>query len=88
MILYHIITRVIPIINKAKFEIENFTWIIPYCVLIIGSVFIYLKHRSNKSKYDQFINNSPGITIDTSDIVFGKGHPKYQKNKNEIKKDK
>ena len=62
-----------------RFEIENFTWIIPYCVLTIGVILIYLKHSSNKAKYNEFIKNSPGNTMDTSGILFGNGHPKYQK---------
>lgn len=77
LILYHIITRVIPTINTGEFQIENFTWLIPYIVLIIGVILLYLKNKSNKLKYIEFIKNSPGITIDSSGITFGKGHPKY-----------
>ncbi len=47
---------------------------IPYC-LVLGS-FFYLKSLKQKlkTKYDEFIKNSPGKNVDTEGIEYGVGH--------------
>lgn len=74
---YHFFTRVLPGFDLS-FEQSQIDWIrfIPYLTLIIF-YFIFVNWIKNKREknYLEFIENSPGIEIDTTDISYGGGHP-------------
>ncbi|WP_144295934.1 hypothetical protein [Ancylobacter novellus] len=55
-----------------KLTIENY---FPIFVLIFGLYRWYACHNLYKEKYDEFLKNSPGTTIDTTGLVYGAGHP-------------
>jgi hypothetical protein len=74
VILQHFYTRILPGISES---ICNFDWprSIPYILIIIA--YLYLKNcgLENVKKYREFLKNSPGIQIDTSNVTYGEGHP-------------
>src|SRR3546814_7018326 len=47
---------------------------IPYLVVLGSLVFCYRFAIDRQSSYETFIKNSPGISVDTTGVVFGPGH--------------
>ena len=78
-LVYHFFLRIYPgfklYFSDMKTEID---WIriIPYLTLIIF-YFILVRWIKNKREqnYLEFIRNSPGISVDTTNINYGDGHP-------------
>jgi len=74
---YHFFTRILPGF-QLSFEQSEFDLIrlLPYSTLIIF-YFIFVKWIKEKREknYLEFIKNSPGIEIDTTNIDYGDGHP-------------
>lgn len=71
--LYHLFVRVLPGFNSSldKFEIARS---LPYIITIVSFIYLYkVKHEKDRN-YDEFIRNSPGIEVDTTDIDYGSGH--------------
>ncbi len=76
-ICYHFTTRILPGISLSKGEYYfDYIRILPYITLIIF-YFILVRWIKNKRKsnYIEFLKNSPGIDIDTTNIDYGDGHP-------------
>ncbi|WP_157761385.1 hypothetical protein [Chryseobacterium camelliae] len=75
-IVYHFSESIYPgfelELNKDNFCPQK---IIPYFALIIGIIFIIWIRYKRIKNYDEFLKNSPGITVDTTGITFGNGHP-------------
>jgi len=73
-ILYHFTLRVLPGIHEPIKNFE-FTRSLPY--LFAGSAVVLLwRLRANRiSGYVEFLQNSPGLDVNTSGIKYGVGHP-------------
>lgn len=73
VLLYHFFTRIVPGFD-APWKNFEFPRALPYVFTIIAIAYLK-KLRDNRNKsYAEFIENSPGITVDTSDISYGIGH--------------
>lgn len=52
----------------------RFVAFLPWVIAMIGiGVWVHF-HRDTRQKYAEFVQNSPGITVDTTGISYGKGH--------------
>ena len=75
-VIYHFVTYVIP-----GFELPWEYFVprraLPYFMGIVGIIFISRTHRDRRLKYQEFLDNSPGIELNTSGIRYGIGHPAY-----------
>jgi len=73
VLLYHFYARVIPgfSLPMSCFEPPR---ALPYIVVLISIAVVCVMRRKRNSDYDEFLRNSPGITIDTSSIDYGGGH--------------
>jgi hypothetical protein len=73
ILLYHFFVRILPEFNSS-FDKFEFARLLPYIIVII-SFFYLLKVKNEKDEnYQEFLNNSPGIEIDTNNINYGSGH--------------
>lgn len=72
--IYHFVTRVLPGIGAPW---KNFEPIraLPYLFFIAGSFYLIRLWKKRKANYEEFLKNSPGISIDTTEIEYGDGHP-------------
>jgi len=72
-LVFHFVIRVLPGIGSSgRFEVQR---ALPYFLVLSIAVFIYTLKRKYDKKYREFLENSPGISVDTSAIRFGVGHP-------------
>lgn len=73
ILLYHFFVRVLPGINAtiSDFEIAR---TLPYIITIISFFYLFNVRNEKNRNYDEFVKNSPGIEIDTTDINYGSGH--------------
>lgn len=75
-IIYHFSHSIIPGFKfELKFENIRLEKIIPYVALILGMVFVGWIKSKRVEDYEEFLQNSPGIDVDTTGITFGSGHP-------------
>lgn len=73
IICFHFIERVAPGIGLPWSNFEPIVSL-PYIILLAAIIAIgYLRNQRNKS-YKEFLENSPGIEIDTKNIKYGVGH--------------
>lgn len=73
VLLYHFFDRVFPGFGAP---IHNFDPVrgLPYILVIAATIYLYrLRNKRNKS-YREFLENSPGIDVDTEGINYGVGH--------------
>jgi len=71
IIAYHALSRIV----CAPLSLSEVTRLLPYAVGL-GAVFLlWLLRRSRARSYENFLKNSPGKAVDTTDIVYGAGHP-------------
>lgn len=79
-LVYHFVTRIYSGLF-LKWIDSTIDWIrvIPYIVVVVF-YFILVKwiKKKREDNYLEFLSNSPGITIDTSSISYGDGHPTQQ----------
>jgi hypothetical protein len=71
---YHFVARVLPGIHEP---VQNFEFprSLPYLFILL-SFFLLKWLRSNRiQSYNEFLSNSPGITIATIGVTYGVGHP-------------
>lgn len=72
VMLSNFIEKIVPIICKTSiFELQN---LLPWLVFGIGVIVLYNSHKKSVGKYSEFLENSPGIEVDTTGIKFGLGH--------------
>lgn len=76
-ILYHFITRILPGFYLS-FHYSKIDWI--RCLPYLTSVIFYFRlvrwiKKKREKNYEEFLQNSPGINIDTTGIDYGDGHP-------------
>jgi len=81
IILYHFFTQVYPgfSLSFENSSIDPFK-AVPYVVLGLFSFFLVRLKKKRENDYQEFLDNSPGISIDTSGINYGGGHPIVQGN--------
>lgn len=76
-IAYHISERIIPGFTwELSWEHVSISRALPYLCLGISYLRLVLWIKSKRIRdYNEFLQNSPGIHIDTSGIKYGGGHP-------------
>jgi hypothetical protein len=50
---------------------------VPWIVAIVGLCVWHDRRKLAKQKYEEFLRNSPGKPVDTSNIEYGVGHPTH-----------
>jgi len=73
VLVYHFIERIFP---NFPAPMSNFDPIrgLPYILIIIAFIYLFWLKQHCKKKYEEFIKNSPGIDVDTTNINYGVGH--------------
>jgi len=74
VLLYHFLTRVVPGLGAPWANFEPLRGL-PYFIVVVGAIVVLRLHSKMKKKYAEFLQNSPGIGVDTEGIIYGKGHP-------------
>jgi hypothetical protein len=72
--LYHFTLRVLPGIH-APIQNFEFSRSLPYIVALAAAIFLWRLRVNRIGSYEEFLQNSPGIKVDTSGIQYGIGHP-------------
>ncbi len=70
----HFEKRVLPGMKLACSEFE-FQRVLPYLFIAAVVPFIWYFKRRYAKKYWEFLQNSPGISVDVSGVEYGIGHP-------------
>ena len=78
VLLYHFFNRVVPGFN-VSFDHFDAVRTLPYIVLFISFFFIKWIRSNRQASYKEFLENSPGIEIDTEGINYGVGHGRNKK---------
>lgn len=70
---YHASVRVFPGFTSSfhNFELER---CLPYILCILSLAYICILNRQRDASYEEFLSNSPGVSVDTSGVSFGPGH--------------
>jgi hypothetical protein len=71
---YHFVLRVLPGIHEPMRNFE-FVRSLPYLMCGAALGFLFYLRRNRIGSYDEFLANSPGLTVDTQGIAYGVGHP-------------
>jgi hypothetical protein len=90
VLLYHFMTRIWDGVERARAEgLHSEIWLrtanpsdvqrlLPYVTLVCAFlVVLWVRNNRNKS-YQNFLENSPGVQLDTSGISYGAGHPGFR----------
>lgn len=73
VLLFHFVTRVLPGRGSPWSDFDA-SRALPY-VSALGAVIVcYVFAKDRQKSYENFIDNSPGLTIDTSSVAYGAGH--------------
>jgi len=72
VLLFHFLTSVWPL--SMSFHDFRLARSLPYGLLLVEVLYLYELATRCERKYEEFIQNSPGSTIDTSEISYGEGH--------------
>jgi hypothetical protein len=68
----HFVKEILPLISSFKdFELLNLS---PWIIAFYGCLIWNSQYLIGRKKYKEFLDNSPGITIDTSEIKYDIGH--------------
>lgn len=72
--IYHFFMRVLPGIGSPwrNFEPER---CLPYLAFVSGFILLVYLWSKRKANYEEFLRNSPGISVDTTEVEYGDGHP-------------
>lgn len=76
-LLYHFFTRIFPGFS-ISFEEAKMEWIrvLPYLTLgVFYFIFVHWIKNKREKNYLEFLENSPGIPMETGGINYGDGHP-------------
>jgi hypothetical protein len=72
VLLYHFISRVAESIDvNASVEIAK---LVPDVVAAVGAVYLRRLQAKTNKKYIEFLQESPGIEVDTAGTEYGPGH--------------
>jgi hypothetical protein len=74
VLFYHFLKRVAPGFGAPWSNFEPIRCL-PYLISVGGLCVVLYFHYKMKKKYSEFIENSPGIDVDTKGIRYGEGHP-------------
>lgn len=71
---YHFATRVLPGIREpiGNFEVPR---ALPYLFASLSALLLWILRKKRIQDYKEFLQNSPGTTVDTTGITYGSGHP-------------
>lgn len=77
---YHFIDRVMP---GFHLPISNFdpARALPYALVIASGIYLNQLRKNRHASYREFLENSPGIKVDTEGIQYGVGHGYKEKKK-------
>ena len=73
VVLFHFVTRVLPGLHAPASAFEA-SRALPYAAAIGAVVVCYRFAKDRQKSYENFLENSPGLTIDTSAVNYGQGH--------------
>lgn len=73
MIVLHFSTRVVPGFSQPWSNLET-QRALPYAVVIAAVIYLIRFARKERERYQEFLTNSPGVSIGTSGIRYGIGH--------------
>ena len=71
---YHFVTRVLPGIHQPVRFFE-FSRSLPYIFAIFSIALLWWLRSNRIESYEEFLRNSPGISVATTGITYGVGHP-------------
>jgi len=75
--IYHFFNRILPVF-KLGFNYVAIDWLrcLPYVLGILFYLFVIVWIKKKRQKdYLEMLDNSPGISVDTTEIKYGGGHP-------------
>jgi hypothetical protein len=73
VLLFHCVTRVLPGLNAPLTAFET-SRALPY-ITALGSVLVcYFFAKDRQKSYENFLDNSPGLPVDTTSVTYGQGH--------------
>jgi len=72
--LYHFVTRVLPAIHEPVWNFE-FPRALPYLFILLSFGLLRMLRKNRIESYKELLRNSPGITVKTTGITYGVGHP-------------
>jgi len=73
VIIFHLLSRVWPGIGSPWSTLSPQA-ALPYIMAAVIVVYLLRLRKQRNRSYAEFIKNSPGIKLETSDIVYGEGH--------------
>lgn len=73
VILFHFLTRVLPGVG-APWSSFDPSRLLPYVTALGASIVCYFFAMDRQKSYENFLTNSPGATVDTSEVTYGTGH--------------
>jgi hypothetical protein len=73
-IVYHLVSRIAPGIGTP---LRNFQFqrALPYLFLAAAIILLWKLRKNRLASYQEFLQNSPGISVTTAGIEYGVGHP-------------
>lgn len=76
VLVFHFAERVAPGLSQpfSHFEIQR---ALPYLVAIAGFAMLLYVQSDRNASYEEFLRNSPGATVDTEGVEYGRGHGFY-----------
>jgi len=73
VILFHFLTRILPGLREPWANFEP-TRTLPY-LTVAAAIWVCWRFAGDRQDaYENFLSNSPGLTIDTSSVTYGTGH--------------
>lgn len=78
VIIYHFLTRVVPGFGSNLKNIDPVRGL-PYIILIASLFFLRWIRNNRRKSYREFLDNSPGIEINTDGFHYGVGHGRKEK---------
>ncbi len=72
--LYHFFIRVLPGLG-APWRNFDPVRVLPYLVVVAGVWLLVRLARKLREKYNEFLHESPGTSVDTTEVHYGNGHP-------------
>lgn len=73
VLLYHFVERVVPGFGGSSEDIDP-ARALPYIVVFASSFFLKWIRKNRRDSYQEFLENSPGIEVDTKGLNYGVGH--------------
>jgi len=80
VLLYHFFIRIVPGFGSSFRNIDPVRSL-PYLVFFASFFFLKWIRKNRRDSYREFLDNSPGIEVDTTGIKYGVGHGGKEKDK-------